>query len=273
MRLPDVRLRIAASMLAAVVVLAGCSRLTFIRPDLSRGRERTVTEPVVLRQEAPGRQQARALVQAAQSRLLGNDAAGAANAASLAVKADPKSAEAHSLLALSLDRLGRSAEAGPHHRTAAELSPRQGGLLNNYGTWLCSNGQVAASLDWLERAAVMPGYETPDMALANAAACALQAGQGARAERNARAVLEIAPANPLALSTLARVMFASGRGLEARAFVQRRLSAAPADVETLQLASQIEQSLGDTAAASRYVQRIRAEFPRDSDAAGEGGTP
>ncbi|WP_407909555.1 tetratricopeptide repeat protein [Lysobacter claricitrinus] len=209
------------------------------------------------------------MTQVAQSRLVSGNAQGAVEAAEAALKADPNAIEAHSLLALGLDALGRSREAGPHHKRAAELAPDRGAFLNNYGIWLCSNGQAPASLDWFDRAAVAPGYETPDSALANAAACGLQAGQGARAERAARQALAIAPANPLALQTLARIELTAGRAMEARAFVERRLAAGPADPETLQLASQIEQSLGDTAAAARYGQRLRTEFPPDSRPVGE----
>ena len=268
---PDGPIATLVALALAVSLLTGCKRLTFVRPDVDRGRERIVTEPVVLRPTNRGHDQAFTLTQVAQSRLMSGDTRAAMDAASKAVKADPASAEAHSLLALSLDALGRDGESGPHHARAAELAPQRGVLLNNYGIWLCSNGQASASLGWFERASVAPGYETPDVALANAGACALRAGDRSRGERAARQAIAIAPGNPLALQTLARIAFDARRGLEARAFVERRLAAAPADAETLQLASQIEQSLGDTAAAERYVRRLRAEFPRDSDAAGEGG--
>ncbi|GAB2517395.1 hypothetical protein GCM10027188_20350 [Lysobacter humi (ex Lee et al. 2017)] len=189
------------------------------------------------------------------------------------MKLDPRSPDAHSLLGLALDALGDAARAGPHHRQAAELAPTRGSLLNNYGSWLCTAGKAAESLAWFERAVAAPGYETPVDALANASMCALRAGQGERAERDARRVLTADAAQPTALMTLARRMADTRRWLEARAFIERRLAAAPADPESLQLASQIEQELGDTAAAGRYGQRLRTEFPRRSGSAQEGGNP
>ncbi|WP_133478392.1 tetratricopeptide repeat protein [Cognatilysobacter segetis] len=256
-------------LIGSVVFVSACSRLSFIRPSYDRGRYEQVAHEVHIDPRSNGRDTAFTMVQVAQSRLLGGDAQAAATAAERALKADASSADAHSLLALSLDALGRYAEAGAHHRRAAELAPARGALLNNYGIWLCSNGKAAESLDWFTRAVAAPGYETPDAALANEAACAAQIGQGPRAEAAARRALAIAPSNALALTVLARTALAGGRGLEARAFIERRLAAAPADPDALQLASQIEKSLGDTAAAARYVERLRTEFPPTSRPSGD----
>ncbi|WP_162823715.1 type IV pilus biogenesis/stability protein PilW [Lysobacter sp. TY2-98] len=259
----------ALVILGSIVLVSGCSKLTFVRQDTSRGDYEQVAHEVHIDPKNNAHDTAYTMTQVAQSRLMSGNAQGAVDAAERALKAEPDNIEAHSLLALGLDALGRSRDAGPHHRRAAELAPDRGALLNNYGIWLCSNGQAAASLDWFDRAAAAAGYETPDAALANGAACALQAGQGARAERYARQAIAASPANPLALQTLAHIEFNAGHGLEARAFIERRLAAAAADPETLQLASQIEQSLGDTAAAARYGQRLRTEFPPDSRPVGE----
>ncbi|WP_462116639.1 hypothetical protein, partial [Lysobacter xanthus] len=178
-------------LLASVLLLSACNRLTFVKPSTGRGRYEQVAHEVRIDPKASARGNAFTMTQVAQSRLLSGDAKGALDAALRAIKADPGSATANSLAALSLDALGRAAEAGPHHRRAAELDSARGELLNNYGTWLCSNGQAATSLDWFERAAAAPGYATPAGALANAAACALEAGQTPRAERAARQALDL----------------------------------------------------------------------------------
>lgn len=259
-------------VLAAVVVAtlaSACSRLNFVRPDYGRGGYRQVAREVQIDPKTGPKDVAYTMTSVAQARLLQGDVAGAVDAAERAAKADPSSPEAHSLLGLALDAQGRTSEAGAHHRRAAELAPARGALLNNYGIWLCANGEAAASLQWFDRAARAPGYETPDAALANAGACALKAGDIERAARSARDAIALSPTNPVALATLARIELAAGHGLEARAFIERRLAAAPADAESLQLASQIEQSLGDTAAAARYVERLRTEFPPDSRPSGE----
>lgn len=263
--------RLASILFVLVLVASGCSRVTFLRPDASRGDFRRTAPEVELRKDGSKRAALFTLTEAARARLLAGQPEPALDAARRALRIDDGHAEAHGLAGSSLDALGRHREAGPHHRRAVELAPGEGALLNNYGIWLCTQGQAAQSVPWFERAAAAPGYPTPDAALANAGACALKAGDLALAQSTLRRALALAPANPVALLALAEAELRSGRAFEARAFIERRLAAAPADEESLLLASQIEQSLGDTAAAARYVQRIRAEFPRNSDSAREGG--
>ncbi|MEG9858502.1 type IV pilus biogenesis/stability protein PilW [Stenotrophomonas sepilia] len=181
-----------------------------------------------------------------------------------ALKLAPEAPDALVLQAGIDDRRGRTRQAGENFRKAAELAPQRGDVLNNYGAWLCQQGQPAESLVWFDRALQAPGYATPGEAQANAGSCALDAGQLERAERDLRAALVAAPANPVALDSMAQLSFRQGRYMEARAFAERRIAAAPATRSVLQLASQIEARLGDRAASDRYLQRIRQEFPQDA---------
>ncbi|MGF6417244.1 type IV pilus assembly protein PilF [Stenotrophomonas sp. AN71] len=181
-----------------------------------------------------------------------------------ALKLAPEAPDALVLQAGIDDRRGRTREAGENFRKAAERAPQRGDVLNNYGAWLCQQGQPAESLAWFDRALQAPGYATPGEAQANAGSCALDAGQLERAERDLRAALVAAPANPVALESMAQLSFRQGRYMEARAFAERRIAAAPATRSVLQLASQIEARLGDRAASDRYLQRIRQEFPQEA---------
>lgn len=241
-------------------LLGGCSRLAFVKPDASRGSYERIAPEI---QVKPSRSEAGAgpLLNLARVRLQAGELSEAIKLARQAAKRDPKSVDAHMLLALALDRSGADREAGEHYRRAAELGPERGDALNNYGVWLCGQGRVADSLRWFDAAFAAPGYGSPSAALANAGACAVEAGQEDRAERDLRRAIAIDPENPLALGALARLAFSRGRWLEARAFSQRRLAAAPPDVSSLQLASQIEQKLGDIDAARRYGEQMRKEFP------------
>jgi len=181
-----------------------------------------------------------------------------------ALKLAPEAPDALVLQAGIDDRRGRTRQAGENFRKAAELAPQRGDVLNNYGAWLCQQGRPAESLAWFDRALQAPGYPTPGEAQANAGSCALDAGQLERAERDLRAALVAAPANPVALESMAQLSYRQGRYMEARAFAERRIAAAPATRSVLQLASQIEVKLGDRAASDRYLQRIRQEFPQEA---------
>jgi type IV pilus assembly protein PilF len=249
--------------LLAALAGAGCSRVAFIKTDPSRKGYDRVAEPVVVQDTAASRQRAagRNALDMSQQRLTEGDLAAAEQYARAALKADPQSADAYTLLAVIADEQGHGAAAGANFQRAAELAPQDGGVLNNYGTWLCTNGRAAESLAWFDRALLDPSYPTPAAAQANAGRCALDAGQVDRARRDLRMAIERDPQNPVALEALARLEMRSGRYMEARAFSERRLAAAPATAEALLLASQIEDKLGDSAAAARYGRRLREEFP------------
>ena len=257
--------------LIVMVIMAGCNRLSFIKPDYTRSDfRRTAPElDVVTDDRSKGAVKARTTVQQGQLAYTRGDLDAARKAAVDAVKAAPDFAAAHTLRALVAEADGKSALAGDHYRRAIELAPQDGGVLNNYGTWLCANGREQESLQWFDRAVADRGYRTPAGAMANAGACADRAGQGELAVKYLDAALALDPQIPVALAAMAEHEFRADRAFQARAFSQRRLAAAPADARSLLLASQIEEKLGDKDAAARYVQRLRAEFP-DKSGSGTG---
>ncbi len=256
--------------LVVLVSLAatGCSRLTFVKPKMERGNYTQVAPDYTVRDD-PGDNRRIAVmdrVAMAEQRLRAGQLDEAATQAQAALKLDPRSPDAYTILAVVQAQRGNSAQAGGYYAKAAELAPGSGAVLNNYGTWMCDNGKAAESLALFDRALADPAYPTPAAALANSGSCALTAGQTARADRDLRRALEMDPASPVALAAMADIQYRAGRYMDARAFSERRLAAAPATAQVLLLASQIEQKLGDTAASARYVQRIRTEFPQSRDA-------
>jgi len=256
--------RLDAVALALLVALAGagCSRVAFVKTDPSRGDFERVAEPVVVHDTDKTRNAdiARTSLDLSQQRLSEGNLAAAEDYARKALKADPNSGDAYTMLAVIADEQGKDDAAGTYYKRATELEP-SGDTYNNYGTWLCAKNRSAESLGWFDQALTDPSYTTPAAALANAGRCALDAGQADRAQRDLHKAIELEPNNPVALDALARTAYKAGNYMEARAFSERRLGAAPATAEALQLASQIEEKLGDSAAAARYVRRLREEFP------------
>ncbi len=259
------RLRDACALAALTALLAaGCSRLTFIRLDTKRTDGEQV-QPEYNVSDSPATKQrvaARDRIALATQRLRSGDLEVAQRESHAALKINPDSADAHTILGIVAERQGRSAEAGQHYQRAAELAPGQGAALSNYGAWLCTHGFPAESLVWFDRAIAAPN-NAPASALANAGGCALKVGQYDRAQRDLRKALALDPANGYALASMAENEYRLNRNFEARAFSERRLAAAPANAAVLQLAADIETKLGDRVAASRYLQRLRAEFPGD----------
>ncbi len=249
--------------LAVVLVAAGCGRLerlSIVKPTASRGDWTQVAPSHDVNDKArkASPMAAQQLLAAATESYLAGRQDLAVQQARGALKADPKLADAHSLLAAIANARGDAAAAGKHYQQAVALEPATGAYANNYGTWLCSNGRAAESLGWFEKALADPNYPTRAGAMANAGTCANRADQPAQAEANWRQALALDPAELQSLAGMARLEFARGRYLEARAFAERWLALSPVDAEGLQLASSIEQKLGDNVAAQRYLSRLQA---------------
>lgn len=251
-----------AMLFALPLVLGGCQSL-FSEPAMKEQRAEFVAPNYNVADNAETKQRiaAERRLSLAWQRLQSGDAKSAEVEAKAALKANPRSASALTLLAVLAERNGAEAEAGAYYKRAAEVAPVNGDVLNNYGAWLCENGAPAEALVWFDRALTTPGYRSPESALANAGGCALKVGQYDRADRDLRRALSLAPQNARALASMAQSEYRQKRYFQARAFTERRLAAAPATAAVLQLAADIEEKLGDKAAASRYIQRLRAEFP------------
>ena len=251
------------ALLAACLLASGCSkleRLTIVRPSAARG-DYTKIAPTydVSGNNARSRNaDVPQLLMSASDLYQRGDFAQAQALAERALKAEPQSGDAHTLLGAIADARGDAGSAGVHYRKAVEIAPKTGIHANNYGSWLCANGRAVESLEWFDGAIADPAYPTRGLALTNAGQCAEQAGDSGRAEANWRQALALDPGNRVALSGMARVKFAAGQYLDARAFTERLLATAPDDRDGLRMAIQVEQKLGDNASASRYLSRLQA---------------
>lgn len=178
-----------------------------------------------------------------------------------ALKLDPRSVDAHTLLAVLNERINRPEQAESFYRKAERLAPDNGEVNNNLGAFLCGRGQYAEADARFLKALDDPFYRSPASALTNAGVCALKGGDATRAEDYFRRALAIQPLNATALFELAKLSHVSGDSLRARAFLQRLEAIVPSDPVALDLGQRIETRLGDRTAARRYADRLKNEFP------------
>jgi type IV pilus assembly protein PilF len=183
-----------------------------------------------------------------------------------AIDLDPKSTSAHTVIAVLYERIGDPERARGHYRRATELSPDSGDVLNNYGTFLCREGDYDGAEAMFSKALDDPFYKTPSVAYANRGACALGANRLDAAEENLRRAVQLDPNMPDALFSLAQVSYAKGDYLRARAFVQRYEATPGSGADGLRLGYEIEKKLGNVRAANEYRARLKEKYP-DSEAA------
>lgn len=178
-----------------------------------------------------------------------------------ALELNPRSTDAHTVIAVLYEEIRRPERAETHYRRAVELKPDDGSVNNNYGQFLCRSGRFAEADARFAKAIDDPFYPTPVVVFTNAGVCAMKSGDLTAADRYLRLALETEPANPEVLLDLAQLQLAKGEPLRARAFLQRHEAVAAARPDALELGIAIESGLGNTAAVDRYRARLRTEFP------------
>jgi type IV pilus assembly protein PilF len=183
-----------------------------------------------------------------------------------ALSYDSDYADAHTVIAVLYERIGDVKQAEEHYRRAAQLKPKGGNELNNYGAFLCKIGRYDESTEYFERAVADPFYNTPDVALTNEGTCLLKAGRNDAAEAALRKALDRSPNNSEALFQLASALYQKGDYFKARAFMQRFEAVGQARPESLMLGRNIELRLGNGSAASDYTRRLLQSFPESQQA-------
>lgn len=185
-----------------------------------------------------------------------------------ALDADDEYPAAHTAIAIFYERMGEPDKATKHYREAVKLAPNDGVMLNNYGVFLCKNGQWLEADEYFQRAISNQLYKTVSAAYENAGQCALQIPDLNKAEQYLRKALQINAELPLSLFLMADVQFKKKRYLQARGYIQRLEAISIHSPQSLWLIIQVEKELDDLDAAQQYVNELRSRFP-DSDEMGE----
>ncbi len=188
-----------------------------------------------------------------------------------ALELNPRSATAHTVIAVLYERIGDIANAQYHYDRATQLDTRSGSLANNYGTFLCHQGKYDEADKYFARALADPFYATPAVALANRGSCAASAGNLEVAEDAYTQATKLTPNDPEALLGMAQVKYLRADYLRARAFLQRYESTGQNLPGALLLGYQIEQQLKNVKGSNDYKNRLLSDFPDSPEARGLDG--
>jgi type IV pilus assembly protein PilF len=184
-----------------------------------------------------------------------------------AIQQDDDLGAAHSAIALLYQRKGEPKLAGKHYREALDLNADDAITLNNYGAFLCGQGEIEDAEEVFVRAAKNRDNRSPADAWANAGTCIRNEPKARdRAEGYLREALRLNPKHGTALAQLAQFSYDKKDYLRARAFLQRYESSSRPSAQTLWIGAQTERALGDNNAARSYERRLRGEFPDSPEA-------
>jgi type IV pilus assembly protein PilF len=178
-----------------------------------------------------------------------------------AVDEDKRNSDAHYVLGIIYQRLGKQTAADNHLAEALRLDPDNPELLNARGTVLCSKGNHKEAIALFEKASKNPLYATPEVPLMNASDCSGRAGRATDAERFLRESLTRNANYPPALLAMAQINFDRGETKAAREYMTRYGRVGRASPPALLLAYRIETQLGNKTAAKALADALRARYP------------
>jgi type IV pilus assembly protein PilF len=123
----------------------------------------------------------------------------------LALQKDPTLPEAWYSMAYFLEKTGNKQLAEQDYLKAVKLAPAQGDVQNNYGTFLCRNGDYQRSVDHFLLATRDPQYLDSADAYENAGLCALKIPDKQQAVRYFNLSLEQDPTRMSVMTELTKL--------------------------------------------------------------------
>jgi len=252
----------ALALLCAAFVLAGCA--SDKQPPPPPPVPQVLPTPPI--QEAPAPYRAQLHAEIAAGFYERGQMEVALQELAIATKLDAKNPKIYNVYALVYAMLGEDNKATANFQTALELAPNDSEIRQNWGWFLCTHGKARESLAEFDVAVRNPLYKTPDIALTNAGKCAVEIGDGRRADEYFRRALSVNPNNSTAAYSLSLLAYRENRLDEARAVMRRVMQQPAPPAEALYLGMCIERKLGDRSAEASYVSQLRNRFPDSAEA-------
>lgn len=178
-----------------------------------------------------------------------------------AVQEDKRNAQAHYVLGIIYQRIGKQVDADRHFAEALRLDPDNPVLVNARGTMLCSDGKYEEAIRLFRQAAADTLYQTPEVALMNASDCADRAKRVTDAERYLRESLTENANYPPALLAMAQMNYDRGEYQPAQQYMHRYGRVGRATPAAMLLAYRIESKIGNKANAKALADALRKTYP------------
>ncbi|EPM7842973.1 type IV pilus biogenesis/stability protein PilW [Vibrio fluvialis] len=159
------------------------------------------------------------------------------------------------------ETVGEIDSARDTYRAALRDHPKNGNVLNNYGTFLCKHGEYQQADKYFNRAVEQPYYYLISASYENAAFCSLKSGDPEKAAYYFKRAVDHDPTRVRSLLQLAKLEIERGDYTEARikllAFHQRY----GYQKASLQLLIELEEKAGNKALEKKYQQALDALSP------------
>jgi type IV pilus assembly protein PilF len=174
---------------------------------------------------------------------------------------DADYSDVHNALALVYMDLNEAKLAEESFQRALRLAPNDSETNNNYGWFLCQNGQAQAAITYFQVALRNPLYATPAIAARNAGICAMKAGDLNSALDFLQRSFRLDPGSGLTMYYVAEVFYRLNEFEKARFYINRLNQQSEPTAPGLWLGIKIERRLGDRLSENRLAQQLGRRFP------------
>lgn len=184
-----------------------------------------------------------------------------------AIRSDSRYAPAYNVLGLVYMQLKENEQARRHFERAVSLAPGDSDVQNNFGWFLCQNGEPKEAVGHFMAALKNPLYTTPEKSFLNAGICSLKLNEDTAAEEYFLKALQLQPRLAPALYYLGEMSYKRADYGKGAGYIERymKLVTEPS-VENLWLAVRLAHKGGDRNGESHYGFMLRKRYPDSKEA-------
>ncbi|MGF1755712.1 type IV pilus biogenesis/stability protein PilW [Vibrio makurazakiensis] len=174
----------------------------------------------------------------------------------LAIKHAPNYYRAQISMAHYFEQVGETEEARKTYQKALKQDSKNGNVLNNYGTFLCKQGEYEKADNYFNRAIEQPYYYLVSASYENAALCALKSGKNEKAQYYFTRALDHDPIRVLSILQLAKLEVQSKQYTEARIRLMKFHNIYGYQVASLKILVELEREAGNAALEKKYQAKL-----------------
>ncbi|MGL4207544.1 MAG: type IV pilus biogenesis/stability protein PilW [Aeromonadaceae bacterium] len=179
---------------------------------------------------------------------------------------DPSNPDILLTRAYYFQKVGDNVSAERSYKEALAQYPNNADAMNNFGVFLCSNKRYAEADSQFMRAVEQPDYIRMDDTYENAASCAAQSGDKAKAARYFDIALGYSPLNAKLLLEAAELALSTNNTAKAAEYMQRFSQGGHDSAQSLWLKLELAQAQGELAQLHKYGNDLVQQFPQSAQA-------
>lgn len=182
------------------------------------------------------------------------------------LKFNPDNVLAHHYKAELHRRLNQVEEADKHFQEAMSLAPKDSNIKNNYGVFLCEQGQYDKAYAQFRNSIEDPLYAARAAAYENIGLCSLREGKLRAAEDSFKNALKINPKMPKSLIELTQLSYDRGNKKEAYDYFSRYNAIAQHSPESLWMGILLESERNNKNTVASYKVLLKGKYPDSKQA-------